>query len=149
MAPRLEEIVNHPKTHRARLVKPLLSFDAAALAVSFVPAAEREEDAYTYHHLRRDFYAMSKEAGVGVTSRYIVPSAHITIARFVTSKDHEEGGAVDLKKMERWMDKVIEINREIDSWDGDWTVGEERGLDCRAGRLWYGGGKTVVKAEGF
>jgi hypothetical protein len=145
----LEMIVNHPRTHRARLVKPLLSFDAAALAVSFVPAAGKEGDAYTYHHLRRDFYKMSKGANVGVTSRYIVPSAHITVARFVTSKDHEENGVVDRSKMKKWMERVWEINEEIADWDGEWIVGEERGMDCRRGRLWYGGGETVVKAEGF
>ncbi|KAI5858470.1 RNA ligase/cyclic nucleotide phosphodiesterase [Tricharina praecox] len=150
MKPGLEKIVNHPKTHRARLVKPMLSFDAAALAVSFVPAAGKESDEYTYHHLRRDFYAMSKGANVGVTSRYIVPSAHITIARFVTSKDHEdESGAVDRAKMQAWMEKVWEINQEIENWEGEWFVGEDRGIDCRGGRLWYGGGETVMKAEGF
>jgi len=149
MKPSLEKIVNHPRSHRARLVKPLLSFDAAALAVSFVPAAGKEGDDYTYHHLRRDFYSMSKAANVGVTSRYIVPSAHITIARLVTARDHEDAGVVDRNKMKGWMDLVWEINAEIESWDGEWTVGEERGVDCRGGRLWYGGGETVMKAEGF
>ena len=150
MKPKLEKIVNHPKSHRARLVKPMLSFDAAALAVSFVPAAGKEGDEYTYHHLRRDFYAMSKGANVSVTSRYIVPSAHITIARFVTSKDHEdESGAVDRAKMQAWMEKVWEINGEIANWGGEWYVGEERGIVCRGGRLWYGGGESVMEAEGF
>jgi len=149
MKPGLEKIVNHPKTHRARLVKPMLSFDAAALAVSFVPAAGKEGDEYTYHHLRRDFYAMSKSVNVGVTSRYLVPSAHISIARFVTSKDHEENGSVDRAKMQAWMEKVWEINEEIANWEGEWFVGEERGIDCRGGRVWYGGGETVMKAEGF
>lgn len=150
MMPSLDSIVNHPRTHRARLVKPLLSFDAAALAVSFVPAAGRDGDEYTYHHLRRDFYAASKAANVGVTSRYIVPSAHITIARFVTAADHEqEPGLVDRTKMREWMELVWDINREIESWDGEWTVGQERGIVCRGGRLWYGGGYTVVEGKGF
>ncbi|KAI5821123.1 RNA ligase/cyclic nucleotide phosphodiesterase [Pyronema omphalodes] len=148
MRPALQGIVDHPrnKNNRARLVKPLLSFDAAALAISFAPA---EDCDYTYHHLRRDFYTLSKEAGVGVTSRYVVPSAHVTIARFVTSQDHEEMGVVSRQKMEAWMDLVWEINAELERWTGEWIVGEERGLDCRVGRLWYGGGETVVQAEGF
>ncbi len=33
------EIADHTMTHRARLIKPLLSYDSAALALSFVPAA--------------------------------------------------------------------------------------------------------------
>lgn len=145
----LETIVGHPRTHRARLVRPLLSFDAAALAVSFVPASGKPGDAYSYHHLRRDFYRMSKEAGVGVTSRYNLPSAHVTVARFVTAANHETGGSVDREKMRKWMERVWEINEEISNWEGEWVVGEERGVDCRRGRLWYGGGETVVQAEGF
>jgi hypothetical protein len=148
--PCLEKIVNHPRNNQARLAKPLLSFDAAALAVSFVPACGKRGDGYTYHHLRRDVYAMSKEAGVGVTSRYVVPSAHVTIARFVTAENHElEGGGVDREKMKGWMELVWRINEEIAEWDGEWVIGEERGVDCRRGRLWYGGGETVVQGEGF
>jgi hypothetical protein len=159
----LEGIVNTPQDpgKRARLVRPLLSFDAAALALSFVPVAPAgtagngggggsDGSSYTYHHLRRDLYEMSRQAGVGVTSRYIVPSAHITVARFVTAEDHEEApGVVDRKRMQEWIDLVGGINKEIENWDYEWVVGQERGIDCRRGQLWYGGGETVVQAEGF
>ncbi|PTU18608.1 hypothetical protein P175DRAFT_0511070 [Aspergillus ochraceoroseus IBT 24754] len=82
---------------RTRLVKPLLSYDASAMAVSFVPASGAPtsrsargpsqrgyDDAYTYHHLRRDLARHVMASGVQIAARYIVPSAHVTIARFVT-----------------------------------------------------------------
>lgn len=67
--------------HRVRLIKPMIGFDASALALSFVPAAgepsglgrTREDDAYTYHHLRRDLYSFCEDIGVNVDSRYVVP----------------------------------------------------------------------------
>jgi vesicle-fusing ATPase len=55
-------ITNYTHDHRSRLIKPLIGFDASALALSFVPAAgeglhsgrKPEDDKFTYHHLRRD-----------------------------------------------------------------------------------------------
>lgn len=32
---------------------------------------------------------------------------------------------------------------------GEWVVGQEKGLDCREGALWYGGGETVRLGKGF
>lgn len=66
--------------------------------------------------------------------------------------------------MEQWVSRVEEVNTwlveegrrmekeaaergERSEWM--WEVGEERGLDCRSGRLWYGGGETVGIGEGF
>lgn len=151
--PHASAIVNHPRTHRARLVRPLLSFDAAALAVSFAPAAGEpsnppsstaHDDSYTYHHLRRDVYALAKGAGVGVTSRYVVPSAHITIARFVNAHD-----LTDATRMRAWIQRIDEINNQLQAWDGEWVVGAERGVEFRAGRLWYGGGHAVETGVPF
>ncbi len=68
------------------------------IAVSFLPAAGETvvspppvapepdhqaylSDEYTYHHLRRDIFDIAREAGVDVGSRYVVPSAHITLGR--------------------------------------------------------------------
>jgi vesicle-fusing ATPase len=67
--------------HRARLIKPMIGFDASALALNFVPAAgepsalERtgQDDTYTYHHLRRDLYSLCQDIGLAVDSRYVVP----------------------------------------------------------------------------
>ncbi|KAG6041706.1 hypothetical protein E4U41_002789 [Claviceps citrina] len=164
-------ITSHTHLHRARLVKPLLSYDTSALALSFLPAsgegrvspaptapdvapeAVTQGDAYTYHHLRRDIFAMVQGAGVEVASRYQVPSAHVTLGRFLDEADHDTP-----QKRERWVRAVDRVNRwlEREVWDGrsggfvgEWVVGQERGLDARSGALWYGGGRTILLGEGF
>lgn len=164
MEEKIPEITDLTYNHRARLVKPMISYDAAAIALSFLPAAgdsltmnhEPNNDRYTYHQLRRDVYALSESSGVQVASRYVVPSSHLTIARFVThkdiAKDAEEG--IDPEKVVKLVRKLEEINAELESqyWlksEGSWTVGEEKGLDCRKGTLWYGGGQTKHLGRGF
>jgi hypothetical protein len=168
-----KSIADHPCLNRARLVKPLLSYDSAALALSFVPAAgenvsngrKAEDDSYTYHHLRRDVYAGVKDTGMEVASRYVVPSAHLTIARFNTPNvfggDPIDGSAaLDPKRRKHWIKEIELINQwlEAEFWPkegkaikpgGQWIVGEEKGLDFRKGTLWYGGGETIYLGEGF
>jgi hypothetical protein len=168
--PKTQEIVNITSSSlekRARLVKPAIGFDAAAIALSFVPAAgecltqnrQKEQDNFTYHHLRRDVYAKSSETGVKVDSRYVVPSAHLTIGRFMTTTDFEKDGIVDAEKMR----KLVEVIENANEWlkefwpnendgikdGGEWIIGEGKGLDMRMGTVWYGGGKSVMVGEGF
>jgi hypothetical protein len=175
----IAEMTDYTFTHRARLIKPMLSYDGAALALSFLPAAGEcllsststtsngearaaKEDAFTYHHLRRNLFNLAKKSGVSIDSRYVVPSSHITLGRFLTQKDHDTH-----EKMEKWIGLIEEINRwlEEEFWpkagqevtgekggkwkEAEWVVGEERGLDCREGALWYGGGQTVRIGKGF
>lgn len=158
-------------SHRARLVKPLISYDGQALALSFLPAAgeglspsssssssssrTQEDDVFTYHHLRKHLFDLAN-AKFSINSRYVVPSSHITIGRFLTQEDHDSR-----EKMEAFLDKVEAVNEWLqkEHWyrDGEeerdemkeWVVGEEKGLDCRVGRLWYGGGETVKIGKGF
>ncbi|KIW20915.1 hypothetical protein PV08_01494 [Exophiala spinifera] len=169
-----KDIADHTLTHRARLIKPLLSYDSAALALSFVPAAGEslshgrtvEDDKYTYHHLRRDAHAALSDAGVQVGSRYVVPSAHLTIARFNSPNvfggdPMDESATLDLKKRKHWINEIEMINKwlEAEFWPeehgglikagGEWIVGEEKGLDFRGGQLWYGEGETIYLGEGF
>ncbi|KAK9245907.1 RNA ligase/cyclic nucleotide phosphodiesterase [Lipomyces tetrasporus] len=119
------------------LVKPILSFDQSALALSFLPEDSVVGDDgnwYTYHHYRLDLYNIVQKAGVRVESRYQVPSAHVTIARFVKPL----AGSMQL-----WLAKLDEINEWLDGDGGKnvrWVVGDERGSECRCGRIWYGGG---------
>ncbi|KAL2264914.1 hypothetical protein VTJ83DRAFT_7424 [Remersonia thermophila] len=149
-------------SRRARLVKPMISFDLSAVAVSFLPAAGEEpltsadrtakDDEYTYHHLRRD--ALNMASGhVEVASRYVVPSAHITLGRYLTQEDHETP-----EQRRKWIQAIDDINKwlETEVWGvkdgefvGEWIVGQERGLDSRCGTLWYGGGRTIMTGEGF
>ncbi|KAJ0414721.1 RNA ligase/cyclic nucleotide phosphodiesterase [Aspergillus carlsbadensis] len=159
------QIASYPISHPTRLVKPMVSFDSAALALSFVPVAEDvasaagETDQYTYHHLRRDIWDLARRADIPVASRYVVPSAHVTIARFISqtgfaAEDGEDGAVtVDYAQVKRFVDKIEEINRKIEAeyWPrdgesvpagGEWVVGRE-GLVIRRGRVWYGGGEDV------
>lgn len=171
LLPKSKEIADLSK--RARLIKPMLSYDSAALALSFVPAAGESlmhgrtaaEDHYTYHHFRRDLYAAITAAGVNVSSRYVVPSAHLTIARFNTPNVF--GGdpmdadiTLDMKKRKHWIHEIEMINDWLHNgfWPqedhpikagGEWVVGEEKGLDFRKGTLWYGGGETIYLGKGF
>jgi hypothetical protein len=164
----LEAMANYTRTHRARLVKPLLSYDSQALALSFLPAAgasrtdsssvadpDREvpdSDTYTYHHLRRDLFTQATSVGVKVGSRYVVPSSHLTIARFVREQDFDVERFVEvIEGVNEWL--VREFWPKFDEGikaGGEWVVGEEKGLEVRKGTLWYGGGgETVVLGKGF
>ncbi len=173
LKPNCNTIADYPATHRARLIKPMISYDSAALALSFVPSCGEapthsrttEDDRYTYHHFRRDLYSMITKAGVEVGSRYVVPSAHLTIARFNSSNVFggdplDASPTQDVNERKHWLNEIDMINKwlEAEYWPsekgnimpgGEWIVGEEKGLDFRKGRLWYGGGETVYLGKGF
>ncbi|KAF2835685.1 hypothetical protein M501DRAFT_997827 [Patellaria atrata CBS 101060] len=170
MKPHIREIVDYTYNNRPRLIKPMIGYDAAAIALSFVPAAgealtgywDTEDDLYTYHHLRKDLFDLCKSKGVTVDSRYVVPSAHLTIGRFVDAEDTSKDGISDPSKMHSLVKKIEEINHwlEDEYWPktdtteikigGQWIVGNERGLTCRKGTLWYGGGgETIQQGTGF
>ncbi|PHH80961.1 hypothetical protein CDD80_5171 [Ophiocordyceps camponoti-rufipedis] len=157
--PEAERIASYTYSHRARLVKPAVAYDLKGFAVSWVTAAGETvatsnedghvDDAFTYHHLRRDVYDLVQGTGVEVASRYQVPGAHVTLGRFLDDEDHDT-----VEKRQTWAAAVDDINRwlEAEVWgtpDGEWIVGQEKGLDFRAGTLWYGGGRTIVMGEGF
>jgi hypothetical protein len=162
-------IVNYTYNHRARLVKPMLSFDSSAIALSFVPASGEylsdgrtlEDDNYTYSHLRRDLFSECTKAGAVIRSRYIVETSHLTIARFVSEKDFQNSeGRLEPSKVARLMSVIEEINEwlEKEYWPdnlgsvregGQWIVGQERGLDMETGTLWYGDGNRVDIGKGF
>ncbi|KAI9751015.1 MAG: hypothetical protein M1815_001460 [Lichina confinis] len=104
--PRVNEITDYTLGHRARLIKPMLSYDDAAVALSFVPEAD---DLYTYHHLRRDVHALVRKTGAPVDSR-----------------QDEAGFKPDPAMMRRWVNKLEEVNRwlQLEHWsdrmDGQW-----------------------------
>ena len=151
---------DYPSHHRCRLVKPALGYDGAAIALSFLPAAGEgpfstyhADDAYTYHHLRRDMYNLCGASGVEVASRYVLPSAHLTIARFVNQDLHTEGTVGNLvAEIER-----INATLQETTWGGssesqellEWVVGESKGLVCRKMKVWYGDGESEYEGKGF
>lgn len=101
----------------------------------------------------------------------MVPSAHLTIARFNSPNVFENGDredetvTLDMGRREKWIEKIEEVNEWLkeEYWPeekdgkrsgrvpaaGQWIVGEEQGLDCHKGRLWYGGGERVLLGDGF
>ena len=175
LQPKLQAIVDYPSQHPARLIKPMIGFDTSALALTFVPAAGEgvsgestdksasyATDSYSYHHLRRDIYDLSKTTGVEIASRYTALSAHLTIARFTSgtgfSSENKGHQVIEPSLMRRWLSCIDSINDWLrdEYWPaensdikpgGQWTVGQERGLDCRIGTCWYGGGETFVSGR--
>ena len=155
--------------HRARLIKPMITYDAQALALSYLPAAGEAtyagrtvaDDEFSYHHLRRDLYSLASKAGIKVASRYVVPSAHLTIGRFIHADEFlTTDGGMDHARMGRLIETIEATNEWLreEFWPkndksikagGEWIVGKGKGLDHRAGSLWYGGGKTVRLGKGF
>ena len=168
LEPKLEDITNYTYHHHPKLIKPMLSFDAAAMALSFVPTITQdtsEANNYTYHHLRRDVFDLCSSTGVKVDSRYVLPSAHLTVARFVEAQDTtmSTGGILRVSDPAKMKDLVACIDN-INLWLRDtywtkepsksppgaqWIVGEEKGLDCQKGTLWYGNGERVLLGKGF
>lgn len=170
MRAKVPAIADYTSQHRVRLIRPTIGYDASALALSFVPAAGEglhsgrtlEDDKFTYHHLRRDLYGLCEDTGVKVDSRYVVPSSHLTIGRFIKASDFaDEKGSPDPKKMEMFIEKIEEINNRLEKefWPehndgeipvgGEFNLGQETGLDYRMGTLWYGGGESVHRGKGF
>lgn len=163
----LQELVNYTLTHRARLGRPVVSYDASALALSFLPVFEDTEKTtgagngtYSYHHLRSDLYDRITQSGCQIGARYSVPSAHITIARFVVpiGSTHEEELAALGERVVKLVERLEDINQELrsDEWKrfgspsrGEWTVGQERGLELNKGVAWYGTGERVLIGQGI
>ena len=177
MGDNVEKIVNitcekfETMSQVARLVCPLLNFDDSSLALQWLPAASPSHDTrglqdgsdgYTYHHLRRDVHAAVRDVGLEVASRYVTPSAHLTICRFINSEDlstRDQSGSGGVAVDHAQVSKFVETIEEINAWliaefwpqakssrilrGGEWVVGEEKGLECRRGTLWYGGGERV------
>ena len=160
MRPKIPEICLHASDHPVRLVKPILAYDGAAIALSFLPAAGEEmalglrnQDNYTYHHLRRDLYGLCESTGVDIASRYVLPSAHLTIARFVNQDLYRD------RKIAALIEVIESINQDLQGrlWGSErqegsvtaqWIVGEERSVDCRTMTVWYGDGESEYVSEG-
>ncbi|KAJ5770695.1 uncharacterized protein N7511_002746 [Penicillium nucicola] len=147
----LQELINYTLTHRARLVKPIVSIDTSAVALSFLPAAADgtsstyggKDDTFTYHHLRRDLYDIVTRSGCPISARYTLPSAHVTIARFVQPDGSKTDSRVNENYAANLVSKIDDINERLDSSDGavkgDWVIGHEKGLELMKGRTWQQG----------
>ncbi|RAL15074.1 60S ribosomal eL42 domain-containing protein [Aspergillus homomorphus CBS 101889] len=146
----IPQLVNYTYYHRTRLFRPVISYDATAMALSFIPEAddgtenvrqqEYHDDEYTYHHLRRDVSAQVAAIGLPMKPRYIAPSAHVTIARFITREGfltEAPGsggeGKFDDNRVAALINKIEAINEKLRAeywpreqepvpWKGEWLV---------------------------
>lgn len=163
----LQDLVDYTLTRHARLGRPIVSYDASALALSFLPMAANNGDSlktedcdYTYHHLRSDLYDKVIQCGCQIGARYTVPSAHITIARFTVPINSDPVRELELlsERAVKLVEKIEDINKELSStrWErfgnpsrGEWIVGQEQGLELNKGVAWYGTGTAVLRGEGI
>ena len=107
---------------------PQLNLELSGIALSFLP---RDRNLLTFRARLWDTIA---RAGVMPRLRYALPSAHVTIGRFV-----EKGRGLGLERSE-WVKLLQEINKDLEQYHGEWKI--EKVL-VREGALWYGGGKTL------
>lgn len=164
----LQELVDYTQTHHARLGRSIVSYDESALALSFIPIAEpgdgvpsiADDSSYTYHHLRSDLYDILTRAGCQLVTRYNVPSAHLTIARFTVPVGGDQSRELEslCNRAATIVETIEGINQELSSnnWKrfghpsrGEWTVGQERGLELKKGMTWYGAGSAILVGEGI
>jgi hypothetical protein len=137
-----------PKCQTIRLVKPFLSFDEKAVAVTFVPDASNasyatngyasdeddkvhDSDHFTYQHLRSEMHKLAMKSGIKIDTCYTTATAHITLGRFIgdsvfapSSVNHDADGANDDDTQTRtrnFVKLVQEINKELESslWGED------------------------------
>ncbi|KAG5360802.1 hypothetical protein CJU89_3892 [Yarrowia sp. B02] len=127
LKPSIQALRNVPQD--VVLVKPLVCFDNSAVALTLVPD---DHSVFTYTHYRAWLHRQVSQTGVQVESRYQVPSAHITIGRFT---DTVCGDTVDA-----FVAAIDEINAKLEGNALEWHIGEEREVEVRCGRIWYGGG---------
>lgn len=132
LKPHITKLVHGALNDPPTLFRPKICFDAAALALTFIPNPKKPVS-YT-HYRAKLFDTVVNEAGIPVDSRYQVPSAHITIARFIDQ--------VSPDKLKALLAKAEELNGLLAASDLEWTIGDERPALVRSGRIWYGGGRT-------
>jgi len=88
------------------------------------------------------------------------PMATLTIISAVifmhSPKDftNADTGALDKQKIEDVVGKLVSINHDLQAEDESaqtetWQVGEGKGLVCRTGTVWYGGGQSQHEGRGF
>lgn len=128
LRPHISQIL-HPPPQAPTLIKPQICFDSSALALTFLPDPTQD---FTYTHYRANLFDMVSMTGVPVESRYQVPSAHVTLARFIDD--------VPPKQVKQLLAKITELNEQLASSDLEWTICSERASEFRCGRIWYGGG---------
>ncbi|KAM0749499.1 hypothetical protein T439DRAFT_357835 [Meredithblackwellia eburnea MCA 4105] len=118
------------------LHSPVLNLDPTAISLSFLPRGS------AYHQLRQIlFSSYGSETSPALKARYIHPSAHLTVVRFLKPIKGEK--VRDLVKA------VSALNvRLSESALGStiWNIEnkEETRVECTSGQVWYGGGDVIA-----
>lgn len=120
---------------RVKFDAPLVNFDTAAVAVTFLPV---NVDGYSIAAFRSELAGRLSELGVEWDGRYVAPTAHVTIARFVKPE-------LQNATMEQWLLKLDELREQCQQWEGGWCLADAR-LQVMTDKSWYGGGTVVTEA---
>jgi hypothetical protein len=146
LRPHFPKLLAYPQNNPTHLFRPQLACDTSSLVVKFLPVTGTNTS-YTYHHLRRDLFDQVSTLGIIMCPRYVVPSAHITVARFIDNVDFEMDGKTVEEKMRKWWKLIDNINvwlASLPDEKGMWTIDN---AECRTGTQWYGGGESVGDAR--
>ena len=109
---------------------PMLNYDISGIALSFLPSSNELIE------LRARAWDVIAHAGVIAKMRYALPSAHITVGRFV-----KRGSGLGVERAE-WVRLLDVINDVLRGWEGKWELNS---LALRAGVQWYGGGYSIAE----
>lgn len=131
--------------HTVCLVEPTVSFDAAAIAISFLPASsDAPEGAHDYAMYRtakiKQVQDIAAKYGLPAPKpRYLLPSAHITVAR-VCRPLHENSSIPFLVE---GLDRITRSWHERHGSSLRWPIHACQ-LEVMHGQVWYGGGQRTV-----
>ena len=143
----LQPLVAAVRTHGGQLLTglpldrvmvdaPLLNYDQAAVAVTFLPV-DGVVDGCDIGQLRAQVEERLTAAGIKVDQRYVPSSAHVTIARFI--QPQLEGAT-----MEQWLAKVDELRELCRQWQGSWRLSNGK-VQVMANKSWYGAGDVLIE----
>jgi hypothetical protein len=133
-AARLQKMLDliHTLPNKPRLVSPRLSVDAMGVALTFLPCSAQT---YTYHDLKAEMHGVALESGGEFDMCYTVPSAHVTLGRFVGDEFFASREA-----RQEFVELVEKMNEELGTGRAmeDWVLCEEGSLELQAGYLKFG-----------
>ena len=142
------------KTSPISLIRPSVAFDAAGVALCFVPAVVNSP-AKTYHDLRNELQKLALSRPIQIDTCYTAATAHIAIARFIkepfVSDESRKDGRSGAQKARMFLKILDEINADLRAqyWENlDWDLIEEHGLELQMGYLKFGRERELASLTG-
>jgi hypothetical protein len=115
------------------LYKPMVSFDQRAVALSFISKPPTSQ--ITYREALFNVVQNNTPPEVSPSSRYSVPSAHVTMIRFIDK--------LDPTQVQSLISTIQSINRDIADAPIEWEF-KPGTSQCHYGRTWYGKGTVIT-----